>query len=94
MAVLFDSFKAWKAQVTLTEEPLYKAVLDFEVDQKGKTEDQIWEGMMHAYAVMKDAVKTGLEEDMTSRSGMINNGGKRVYNSPVTVLSPEFKKTD
>jgi L-serine dehydratase len=41
---------------------------------------------------MKDAVKTGLEEEMTSRSGMINNGAKKVFNHPLTVLSPEFQK--
>ena len=40
---------------------------------------------------MKDAVKTGLTEDMTSVSGMINNGAKKVYNNPLNVLSPEFK---
>ncbi|HCR53793.1 MAG TPA: serine dehydratase, partial [Cytophagales bacterium] len=41
----------------------------------------------HAWEVMKDAVHTGLEEDMTSRSGMINNGAKKVYNHKQTVLS-------
>ncbi len=41
---------------------------------------------------MKDAVRTGLEEDMTSRSGMINNGAKKVFRHPVAVLSPEFQK--
>lgn len=41
---------------------------------------------------MKEAVQTGLSEDMTSRSGMVDNGGKKVFNSSTTVLSPEFKK--
>ena len=47
---------------------------------------------MRAWLVMKDAVRAGLEEDMTSRSGMINNGAKKVYRYPVAVLSPEFQK--
>jgi L-serine dehydratase len=42
--------------------------------------------------VMKDAVHTGLEKDMTSRSGMINNGAKKVYRYPKAVLSPEFQR--
>jgi L-serine dehydratase len=41
---------------------------------------------------MKEAVHTGLQEDMSSRSGMINNGAKKVFNHPVAVLSPEFQK--
>src|SRR5690606_13914643 len=34
----------------------------------------------------------GLREDMTSRSGMINNGAKKVYQYPKSVLSPEFQR--
>jgi L-serine dehydratase len=41
---------------------------------------------------MKEAVHTGLEEDMISRSGMINNGAKKVYRHPTSVLSKEFQK--
>src|SRR3954471_153810 len=40
---------------------------------------------------MKDAVKTGLEEEMKSRSGMIDNGAKKVFNYPTPVLSKEFQ---
>jgi L-serine dehydratase len=70
---------------------LWQPVLNYEIEQKGRSEDQIWDGLQRAYDVMRDAVHTGLSEDMTSRSGMINNGAKRVAASPVTVLSPEFK---
>jgi L-serine dehydratase len=37
-------------------------------------------------------VKTGLEQEMSSRSGMIANGAKKVYTNPLTVLSPEFQR--
>jgi L-serine dehydratase len=40
---------------------------------------------------MKEAVHSGLEEDMTSRSGMINNGAKKVFRYPTPVLSKEFQ---
>lgn len=71
---------------------LAESVIEYEMDQKGAERQPILEGLLKAYQVMKDAVKTGLEEDMTSRSGMINNGAKKVYNHPLSVLSPEFQK--
>lgn len=52
-------------------------MLEYEADQKGNEEEAVWKGLQQAYDVMRDAVKTGLEEDMTSRSGMVNNGAKK-----------------
>lgn len=91
MGLLFDDFKSWKAYCEEKNLPLFAPVLEYEVQQKGRAEETIWQGMQQAYTVMKDAVQTGLAEEMTSRSGMINNGGKKVFNSPINVLSPEFK---
>jgi L-serine dehydratase len=91
MAILFDNFKNWKKYCEEKNIPLYQPVLDYEIEQKGSTEEAIKEGLKRAYAVMRDAINTGLTEDMTSRSGMINNGAKKIHNHPVTVLSPEFK---
>jgi L-serine dehydratase len=91
MTFLFDSFKSWKQYCNDQQIPLYQAVLNFEINQKGSSEEQIRSGLTRAWEVMKDAVKTGLSEDMTSRSGMINNGAKKVFNNPLSVLSPEFQ---
>jgi L-serine dehydratase len=91
MAFLFDSFEGWKNHCAEKKISVVQAVLDYEKEQKGRTEQQIWDGLAKAWTVMKDAVQTGLTEDMTSRSGMINNGAKKVYNHPVTVLSKEFQ---
>jgi L-serine dehydratase len=92
MALLFDNFAAWAAHCAATGEPLWVPVLTYEMEQKGRAEDQIWLGLAAAYDVMRSAVQTGLTADMTSRSGMVNNGAKRIAASPVTVLSPEFKR--
>lgn len=92
MCYLFESFKGWKQYCDANQISLVQSVIEYEVEQKNSTEEKIWEGMQRAYLVMKDAVKTGLEEDMTSRSGMINNGAKKVFNHPLSVLSPEFQK--
>jgi len=91
MAFLFDSFEGWKTYCTENNKSVVQAVLDYEEEQKGRTEQQIWDGLAKAWEVMKDAVHTGLEEDMTSRSGMINNGAKKVYRYPKPVLSKEFQ---
>ena len=91
MSLLFTDFASWQAHCAATGQPLYQPVLDYEVEQKGAHEPAIWAGLQRAYDVMRDAVHTGLTGDMTSRSGMINNGAKKLAASPVTVLSPEFK---
>jgi L-serine dehydratase len=91
MAFLFESFEAWKTYADDTKLSLAEVVIEYETEQKGRTRDQIWAGLDNAWTVMKDAVKTGLEEDMTSRSGMINNGAKKVFRYPTAVLSKEFQ---
>ncbi|MBA9076206.1 MULTISPECIES: L-serine ammonia-lyase, iron-sulfur-dependent, subunit alpha [Rufibacter] len=92
MALLFNDFRSWEQHCTATGEPLYRPVLGYEIEQKGRTEEEIWAGLARAYEVMRDAVQTGLTQDMTSRSGMVNNGAKKVAAAPVTVLSPEFQQ--
>jgi L-serine dehydratase len=92
MAYLFDSFDGWKQYCGEKKFSLAQTVLEYEFDQKGRTEKEVTDGLMRAWTVMKEAVKSGLEEDMTSRSGMINNGAKKVFNYPTAVLSPEFQK--
>lgn len=92
MAFLFNNFIDWKEESTKTGKPLFQAVVDFEVNQKGSAEEDIWEGVQSAYTVMKEAVISGLTEEMTSRSGMINNGAKKVMGYETPVLSPEFQK--
>jgi len=92
MSLLFNDFASWQAHCAATQEPLYQPVLAYEIEQKGRTEEAIWPGLQRAYDVMRDAVHTGLTQNMVSRSGMVNNGAKKIAASPVTVLSPEFKQ--
>ena len=92
MAFLFDSFEWWKKYAEDSGQTLAGVVLEYEREQKGRTTQEIYEGLSRAWAVMKDAVKAGLEEDMTSRSGMIDNGAKKVYRYPKAVLSKEFQQ--
>lgn len=92
MAFLFDSFAGWKAFCEEKQISVIEAVVEYEFEQKGRSHAQIMEGLAKAWDVMKEAVRTGLEEDMTSRSGMINNGAKKVYRFPKAVLSLEFQR--
>jgi L-serine dehydratase len=91
MAFLFETFEGWRKYCADKKMSLAEVVLDYECDQKGRTPEQIWQGLGNAWDVMKDAVRTGLTEEMTSRSGMINNGAKKVFNYPKAVLSKEFQ---
>lgn len=91
MAFLFDSFEGWKKHSQDTGKGLVDVVLEYEMEQKGRSEAEIWNGLRTALDVMKEAVRTGLEQDMTSRSGMVNNGAKKVFNYPKPVLSKEFQ---
>lgn len=92
MSYLFTDFIGWKAYCTEKDITLYQAVIEYEIKQKDMPEKQIWEKLATAYNVMKDAISEGLEKDTTSRSGMINNGGKKVYNHKISVLSREFQQ--
>jgi L-serine dehydratase len=92
MSFLFGSFLGWKVYCENHGMNLHESVLNYEISQKDISEQEIWDGLSKAYAVMKEAVDTGLKSDMTSRSGMINNGAKKVYNHPLTVLSVEFQR--
>ena len=92
MSFLFNDFAGWKRYCIEKNLNLYEVVLEYEVEQKGKSPYEIWEGLANAYGVMKGAVRAGLKENMSSRSGMVNNGAKKVYQNPLTVLSPEFQK--
>ncbi len=91
MALLFESFEEWKTYCKDTNQSLTDAVIGYETEQKGRSRELIMQGLAKAWSVMKGAVRTGLEEDMTSRSGMINNGAKKVYRYPKPVLSKEFQ---
>jgi len=91
MAFLFDSFEDWKKYCTDQKKSLFEVVLEYEKVQKNRSEHDTWDGLAKAWQVMQEAVRTGLTEEMVSRSGMINSGARKVYNSPTPVLSKEFQ---
>lgn len=91
MAFLFESFEEWRTYCSKTNKTLDEVVVEYETEQKGRLEQEIITGLANAWKIMKEAVHSGLEEDMTSRSGMINNGAKKVFRYPTPVLSKEFQ---
>jgi L-serine dehydratase len=91
MAFLFDSFSGWKDHSIKNNITLVDIVLEYERHLRGRTDSETMDGLARAWDVMKDAVQTGLRDNMTSRSGMINNGAKKVFNYPTPVLSKEFQ---
>lgn len=92
MSVLFESFKEWREGFESQNTPIYQSVINYEVNLREISEQEVWDKLFDAYQVMKDAVKSGLTEDMSSHSGMIKNGAKKVNEYPTAVLSPEFQR--
>ena len=92
MSLLFTSFTEWKEHLAAKSQPLWQPVLNYEMEQRGRTEKAIWDGLAEAYQVMKEAIETGLNEPMTSRSGMVNDTGKKVFRAETVPLSPEFQR--
>ncbi|MCB0846688.1 MAG: L-serine ammonia-lyase, iron-sulfur-dependent, subunit alpha, partial [Bacteroidetes bacterium] len=92
MSVLFDSFDEWRTYCKYHKVDIWQPVVGYEIDQRGRSEGEIWDKLAQSYAVMKDAVHTGLSEDMQSISGMINNGAKKVAACEINVLGENFKK--
>ncbi len=92
MAYLFETFEGWKKYCEDNQCGLVESIIEYEISEKGGTREEILAGVSANYAVMKQAVETGFNEDMTSRSGMINNGAKKVHNTKKTVLSREFQQ--
>lgn len=91
MSVQFKSFQEWKEVCEGENLPLWQPVLDYEIRQKGRTEEEIWNGLDNAWQVMKDAVQKGLTDEMKSHSGMINGGAKKVNEFPTPTVSKEFQ---
>lgn len=92
MTFLFDSFEDWRKYGEQKNLRLHEVVMEYEQTQKGHSTEEIFTGLKKAWSVMKEAVHTGLTENMTSRSGMINNGAKKVFNFPTPVLTREFQE--
>lgn len=90
--ILFDNFSEWKSHCEAHDLTPWAPVLAYEMHEKNRTEAEIWDKLAQAYAVMNDAVHTGLEQDMQSISGMINNGAKKVRDCKVSVLGENFQK--
>ena len=91
MSILFDSFEEWRQECNARKCSPWLPVMEYEIQQKDRTEAEIWEGVAYAYQVMKEAIQTGLEQDMVSFSGMINNGAKKIKNCNINVLDDNFR---
>ena len=89
---MIKSFEEWKVQLKGSSDPVWKPWLQYEMDLKGRTEEEIWNGLKTNFDAMRSATDSGLMDDMKSASGMVDNGGKKVFNHEKNVLSAEFKE--
>ncbi|MCX8112989.1 MAG: L-serine ammonia-lyase, iron-sulfur-dependent, subunit alpha [Bacteroidia bacterium] len=70
--------------------PLWRVVLAYEMHQKGRSEGEIWARLAQVYAVMRDAVESGLREPRQTPSGLVRDTGKKIKDASLHVISPEF----
>ena len=40
MGILFDNFSEWKSYAQLQDTPIWRAVMEYEVEQRGKKEEE------------------------------------------------------
>ncbi len=85
-----ESFVGWRAAAEAEGIPLWRVVLRYEMHQKGRSEAEIWARLAQVYAVMRDAVRSGLEEPRQSFSGLVRDTGKKLATASLHVISPTF----
>ncbi|MCX7652327.1 MAG: L-serine ammonia-lyase, iron-sulfur-dependent, subunit alpha [Bacteroidia bacterium] len=85
-----ESFKGWRTFAEEKSIPLWQVVLDYEMHQKGRSAEEIWARLAQVYAVMRDAVESGLREPRQTFSGLVRDTGKKLLTPPIQVVSPEF----
>ena len=90
--ITLDNFSGWKEAAERLSCSLHECVLRYEAQEHELSASAVREKLWDAYLVMEEAIQEGLSKDMRSRSGMVNNGGKKVMSSEVNVLSDEFKQ--
>ena len=69
---------------------MYAPVIAYELNEKGGTEDAIWDGLERAWVVMKEAVVYGKTQELHSLSGMVQGAGRKVYEAKVQVIDQAF----
>jgi L-serine dehydratase len=87
-----ESFSGWQELAQRRQVPLWQVVLDYEIHQRGQPEVEIWMRLEQVYAVMADAVRTGLSQPRQTVSGLVRDSGKKVVQAAVEVIHPRFRK--
>jgi len=90
--MLLESFSGWGELAKEGGIPLWQVVLHYEIHQKGRSEGEIWARLEQVYAVMVEAVRSGLSEPRQTLSGLVRDSGKKVWGASVEVIHPRFRK--
>lgn len=92
MPISFSSFNEWIAECEIKNTPPWVPPLEYEIYEKQRTKEEVYKRLAEVYKAMKDAINTGLNEDVRSISGMIDNGAKKVRDSKINVLDDTFRE--
>jgi L-serine dehydratase len=87
---VLSSFATWQEWANRTGLPLYQAVLEYELAEKGRPEAETWAGLAHVWEVMEEAVITGATQPLHSLSGMVQGAGRKVAEAKKHVINAQF----
>ncbi|NLB88462.1 MAG: L-serine ammonia-lyase, iron-sulfur-dependent, subunit alpha [Syntrophomonadaceae bacterium] len=62
------------------QKDIAEIVILAEIDETGKSRDEIWSEMKESFVVMQNAVKEGLSPDIKSVGGLIGGNANRLFN--------------
>ncbi|MBW3660161.1 MAG: L-serine ammonia-lyase, iron-sulfur-dependent, subunit alpha [Gemmatimonadetes bacterium] len=74
---MFDSVKGIVARAEAAGSPVWRVVLDEEMEDSGRSEDEVRTRLAERLGTMREAVERGLESDAPSVSGLLGGGARR-----------------
>jgi L-serine dehydratase len=74
------------------QKDMAQAMVDYEMRNRHRTREEIYEALKRTLLVMEESVEHGLTQSVITPSGMLNNWAKTVHNAKVETLGSSLKK--
>jgi L-serine dehydratase len=92
MTINFDLLSDITAYCAAHQKTIPEAMMDYERHHTGKTKEQIYASLRETLRVMENSVEQGLTQLMLTKSGMLKNWAKTVFESKTTTLGLPLQK--
>ncbi len=74
------------------QKDMAQAMVDYEMRNRHRTREEIYEALKRTLLVMEESVDHGLTQSVITPSGMLNNWAKTLHNAKVETLGSSLKK--